>query len=649
MSSEEAPNGDDWQQQHQHQHQQQEEEEAGHADGEGEHLPTLLYSPQSPQSPQFQTKEEQLWEACTNGALSVVRTLLRDDSVNVNYADSELRRTCFYRACGHGRTEVVKAMLYETQRVNVNIPMIQDASPFYIACQQGHVEVVRLLLADPRIDVTMTEADDCTPLFVACSHNRTEVVKVLLQDPRINVNRAQNQGCTPLVIACQEGYSNVVRALLQHPGLDVNARDETWTTAFHVACLEGHEETVRLFLPDNQEDVHVFPRHLLFNQPRHLLFNQPQPHQGPSSGKSPTVHWSAEPAQGAAEPAVADFAMGNTTPPPSQHEEASVGLDQAEEKKRQATGQTGPHGAVKQDPVPKQLRVLDPNLPDDIGIAPLYSACQEGHENIVKLLLNDRRVDVNAANAEGITPLWICAQEGRLQLIKWMLFLRGDEVKFTARTNHGAADIEDVDPDNEAQDGLGGAAPLIDPEDDAGFLPGAGGPAADPDVGVDPAGLAIAAANVGEGEEEEEEGEQEAQEPEGPAPWHNKTATEWAMHRGHQVCAALIEEYQRHRERCRKRLERELGVTQLIAAKLFWIMVFFADGYLVELSPGSSSTSPQSTPPSSEVVRFFRISSRLPLEIQMVLANRTNLLSRDLIPVKEREAAFKTVLSDLMS
>ena len=51
------------------------------------------------------------------------------------------------------------------------------------------------------------------------------------------------------------------------------------------------------------------------------------------------------------------------------------------------------------------------DLAKNDGVTPLWIACQEGHENVVTLLLS-HNADVNLAKSDGITPLWIACQKG---------------------------------------------------------------------------------------------------------------------------------------------------------------------------------------------------------------------------------------------
>lgn len=61
---------------------------------------------------------------------------------------------------------------------------------------------------------------------------------------------------------------------------------------------------------------------------------------------------------------------------------------------------------------------VDVNQTQNEGASPLLIACQENHIEIVKLLLNDPRVLVNRAALNGVSPFLISCDRGYLELVK---------------------------------------------------------------------------------------------------------------------------------------------------------------------------------------------------------------------------------------
>ena len=160
-----------------------------------------------------ESREQRLWQACTEGDFEVAKELADDPAVEVSWGDPEVGRTPFYRACFFGRTSVVEYLM-RNPRVDVVRQQSQGATPFLAACQEGHKEVVSLLLADTRIDPNEGDDEGYTPFFIACEKGHKEVVSLLLADPRIDPNKRDNDQSTPLWVASQNGHLVVVQHLL---------------------------------------------------------------------------------------------------------------------------------------------------------------------------------------------------------------------------------------------------------------------------------------------------------------------------------------------------------------------------------------------------------------------------------------------------
>jgi len=154
-----------------------------------------------------------LWEMSTIGDTSKVRELLALEDIDVNWADEERNRTPLYRACGHGRLEVVKLLLADP-RVDVNKGNLNNASPFYIACQEGHFEIFKVLLEDSRVDLNQSTRENTTPFYVCCKKGHLEFVKMLLEEKKVDIQKGNDNGATPCYIACQYGHVKILKRIL---------------------------------------------------------------------------------------------------------------------------------------------------------------------------------------------------------------------------------------------------------------------------------------------------------------------------------------------------------------------------------------------------------------------------------------------------
>jgi hypothetical protein len=189
------------------------------------------------------SKEEQLWEASTVGDLVTIKELASDPTVDVTWGDLVLQRTPFYRACGHGRTEVAKYLLHHP-RVELNQVSGEGGTPFNVACAFGQTEIVRMLMLDERIDVQKPMNTGGSPFLIASEKGHAEVVSMLWADSRIDINFANYNLSTPLWFASQNVHLSVVQLILAC-GKDVDvekkaiAGPSAWnnTTAFEIAML----------------------------------------------------------------------------------------------------------------------------------------------------------------------------------------------------------------------------------------------------------------------------------------------------------------------------------------------------------------------------------------------------------------------------
>jgi len=199
-----------------------------------------------------QSKEQKLWQACTDGDLEAVKKLASDPGVDINWVGEDRGDTALHRACRFGHLEIVKVLLAQ-ERIEANKENEGDASPVSIACQEGHKEVVSLLLADPRVDPNKPANDGATPFLIACQNGHKEVVSMLLTDPRIDHNMPNSNGATPFLIACENGHKEVVSLLLADPRIDPNMPINDQATPLWFASNNGHLAVVQHLLASGKE------------------------------------------------------------------------------------------------------------------------------------------------------------------------------------------------------------------------------------------------------------------------------------------------------------------------------------------------------------------------------------------------------------
>jgi len=91
----------------------------------------------------------------------------------------------------------------------------------------------------------------------------------------------------------------------------------------------------------------------------------------------------------------------------------------------------------------------------------------------------------------------------------------------------------------------------------------------------------------------------------------------------------------------RHKVRVKLGVLDELAAEIFALTVFLCDD-LLQLNPAALA------PTTTTATRFFAISSKLPLELQMMLCHRAVGSMRQNILLKDSESAFKSLAMILL-
>jgi len=123
------------------------------------------------------------------------------------------------------------------------------------------------------------------------------------------------------------------------------------------------------------------------------------------------------------------------------------------------------------------------------------------------------------------------------------------------------------------------------------------------------------------------------------------TALEIARKENEGEAVTVLENFLANPAPTRYELRVKLGVLDELAAEVFALTVFLCDD-LLQLKPPLVSSKP--TAATAAAVRFFAITKRLPMELQMLLCHRVVASSKQNILHRDSEPAFKSLARILL-
>jgi len=113
-----------------------------------------------------------------------------------------------------------------------------------------------------------------------------------------------------------------------------------------------------------------------------------------------------------------------------------------------------------------------------------------------------------------------------------------------------------------------------------------------------------------------------------------------AKKNGYAEVVTLLKRFKSDAAQTRHAIRVELGFIDELAAEMFAMVVLVSDELLQVKKRVNTTPSP--------AARFFRIASRLPLELQMLLCFRLIDSTKEIIPGKASEVAFKSLAESML-
>lgn len=91
----------------------------------------------------------------------------------------------------------------------------------------------------------------------------------------------------------------------------------------------------------------------------------------------------------------------------------------------------------------------DPCVKDSNGYTPLFFAAQNGHQNVVELILTRKEIDINGKDDCGATPLHHAAGKGHENIVQ--LLLAHDDIEPDTKTSELLFAHDDIEPNTETR------------------------------------------------------------------------------------------------------------------------------------------------------------------------------------------------------
>ena len=180
--------------------------------------------------------------AADAGNIEIVEILLEkmieNGTTNVKGTTGE---TALYLAAQGGHFEIAKKLI---PHVDVNAATEEGRTALHQACQAGCLPLVQLLV-ESGVKLTARESAP-TPLMLAIAKQSIEIIRYLLDDCGVDVNETSDDGDTALHQACQiEDGHEYVQVLLDR-GANVHAKRENGIAPVHLAAIRGGLQTMKL-------------------------------------------------------------------------------------------------------------------------------------------------------------------------------------------------------------------------------------------------------------------------------------------------------------------------------------------------------------------------------------------------------------------
>lgn len=363
-----------------------------------------------------------LFYAAYQGHPDIIRMLL-NQSTRVDVFD-ENGEAPLHVAVERGKEEVVDILLQHGAFVNVRNKL--GMTPLHLAAKLGFNNIVRQLVSDHGALLDAMTITKQTPLHLAAESGQFEVCKTLMK-LRADLNAADNHGQTPVHLAAQRNHAEVLKYFLNDRSELLTIPNKMGYNCAHIAAMNGSFSVIKELLRFNRDAVIGVRIKKTGSTTLHLA----------SEGGHASI---VKLLLSAGAKASDENAAGETALHlAAKHGHVKVlhtiktAVDWKICSRRNgltalhvaaSSGQTEFVAEMLRYRVPGGLRSersgVDPK--SDYGVTPLHLASRNGHESVVRMLLNSAGVQVDAATeVEKYIPMHLAAQGGHDQVANLLL------------------------------------------------------------------------------------------------------------------------------------------------------------------------------------------------------------------------------------
>ena len=255
-------------------------------------------------------------------------------------------------------------MLLE-QGLDINAKNYQGDTPLMIASARGRAELVKIMLSCRNLDLNATNHANHSAIYQAVRKDQAVIVEILLKAGAESVAHLRN-GFTPFSVACSNGNMDIATMLIKKVVLSghINAGADFNSTPIFLAAYGGYTDIVKLLLDHGAEYT---CRRVSGFSPLHAAC---------SNGHLNVV----------------ELFLKSSTVNVNQKVPDTVAIEMAPENNYTKS--------------------------DDRGSTPLILALKRGHENVAKVLLKVRMIDILAMDVKGETALHHAAACGFADIVK---------------------------------------------------------------------------------------------------------------------------------------------------------------------------------------------------------------------------------------